>query len=163
MAEPGVLKTMEPRDFVHDRFGLPTFRDILAGLEKPGRDPRPSFRTATFADEVEELKDLTPGMVLEGTVTNAAAFGAFVDIGVHQDRLVHVSQLSDSFGKGPHAAVRLAMWSGSGWWRSTWRGGASAFRCSRTVGLRPRISRRTGGRGRWGPIHLAAPMPLPMP
>ena len=106
MAEPGVLKAVEPRDFVDDRFGLPTVKDILAELEKPGRDPRPSFRTATFADGVEDLKDLKPGMLLEGTVTNVAAFGAFVDVGVHQDGLVHVSQLSDSFVKDPHAVVK---------------------------------------------------------
>jgi uncharacterized protein len=106
MAEPGVLKTVEPRDFVDDRFGLPTVKDILAELEKPGRDPRPSFRTATFADGVDDIKDLKPGMLLEGTVTNVAAFGAFVDVGVHQDGLVHVSQLSDSFVKDPHAVVK---------------------------------------------------------
>jgi uncharacterized protein len=106
MADPSALKRVEPRDFVDDRFGLPTVRDILAELEKPGRDPRPSFKTATFADGVEDIKDLKPGMVLEGTVTNVAAFGAFVDIGVHQDGLVHVSQLSDSFVKDPHAVVK---------------------------------------------------------
>ena len=88
------------------RFGLPTVKDILAELEKPGRDPRPSFKTATFADGVEEIKDLKPGMLLEGTVTNVAAFGAFVDIGVHQDGLVHVSQLADSFVKDPHEVVK---------------------------------------------------------
>ena len=91
---------------VDDRFGLPTVRDIMAELEKPGRDPRPSFKTATFADGVEELKDLKPGMLLEGTVTNVAAFGAFVDIGVHQDGLVHVSQLADRFVKDPHEVVK---------------------------------------------------------
>ncbi len=106
MAEPGVLKAVEPRDFVDDRFGLPTVKDILAELEKPGRDPRPSFRTATFADGVDDIRDLKPGMLLEGTVTNVAAFGAFVDVGVHQDGLVHVSQLSDSFVKDPHAVVK---------------------------------------------------------
>jgi uncharacterized protein len=106
MAEPSVLKAVEPRDFVDDRFGLPTVKDILAELEKPGRDPRPSFRTATFADGVDDIKDLKPGMLLEGTVTNVAAFGAFVDVGVHQDGLVHVSQLSDSFVKDPHAVVK---------------------------------------------------------
>ncbi len=106
MADPSVLKGVEPRDFVDARFGLPTVKDILLELEKPGRDPRPSFRTATFADGVNDLKDLVPGMVLEGTVTNVAAFGAFVDIGVHQDGLVHVSQLSDSFVKDPHAVVK---------------------------------------------------------
>ncbi|MES2915213.1 MAG: Tex family protein [Pseudomonadota bacterium] len=106
MADPAVLRRVEPRDFVDERFGLPTVKDILAELEKPGRDPRPSFRTATFADGVEDIKDLKPGMVLEGTVTNVAAFGAFVDVGVHQDGLVHVSQLSDSFVKDPHAVVK---------------------------------------------------------
>jgi protein Tex len=106
MADPSALRRLEPRDFVDDRFGLPTVKDILAELEKPGRDPRPTFKTATFAEGVEDIKDLKPGMVLEGTVTNVAAFGAFVDIGVHQDGLVHVSQLSDSFVKDPHAVVK---------------------------------------------------------
>jgi len=106
MAEPGVLKQVEPRDFVDDRFGLPTVKDILAEMEKPGRDPRPTFKTATFADGIEDIKDLKPGMLLEGTVTNVAAFGAFVDVGVHQDGLVHVSQLSDGFVKDPHAVVK---------------------------------------------------------
>ena len=106
MADPSALRRVEPRDFVDDRFGLPTVKDILAELEKPGRDPRPSFKTATFAEGVEDIKDLKPGMVLEGTVTNVAAFGAFVDVGVHQDGLVHVSQLSDSFVKDPHAIVK---------------------------------------------------------
>ncbi|MEO5615116.1 MAG: S1 RNA-binding domain-containing protein, partial [Cypionkella sp.] len=77
-----------------------------AELEKPGRDPRPSFKTATFADGIEDIKDLKPGMMLEGTVTNVAAFGAFVDIGVHQDGLVHVSQLADKFVKDPHEVVK---------------------------------------------------------
>jgi protein Tex len=106
MADPSVLKAVEPRDFVDERFGLPTVKDILAELEKPGRDPRPSFRTATFADGVNDIKDLKPGMLLEGTVTNVAAFGAFVDVGVHQDGLVHVSQLADGFVKDPHAVVK---------------------------------------------------------
>jgi uncharacterized protein len=106
MADPSVLRQVEPRDFVDERFGLPTVKDILAELEKPGRDPRPTFKTATFAEGVEDIKDLKPGMVLEGTVTNVAAFGAFVDVGVHQDGLVHVSQLSDSFVKDPHAVVK---------------------------------------------------------
>ena len=92
--------------FVDERFGLPTVRDILTELEKPGRDPRPSFKTATFTDGVEEITDLKPGMLLEGTVTNVAAFGAFVDIGVHQDGLVHVSQLADRFVKDPHDVVK---------------------------------------------------------
>ena len=106
MADPSALKALDPRSFVDVRFGLPTVRDILAELEKPGRDPRPSFKTASFAEGINEIKDLKPGMVLEGTVTNVAAFGAFVDIGVHQDGLVHVSQLSDRFVKDPHALVK---------------------------------------------------------
>lgn len=106
MGDGATLKKLNPAAFVDDKFGLPTVRDILAELEKPGRDPRPSFKTATFAEGVEDIKDLKPGMMLEGTVTNVAAFGAFVDIGVHQDGLVHVSQLSDSFVKGPHQVVK---------------------------------------------------------
>ncbi|MCC5992302.1 MAG: RNA-binding transcriptional accessory protein [Rhodobacteraceae bacterium] len=106
MSAPSVLRSLEPADFVDDRFGLPTVRDILAELEKPGRDPRPEFRTACFADGVESIGDLRPGMSLEGTVTNVAAFGAFVDIGVHQDGLVHVSQLADRFVKDPHEVVK---------------------------------------------------------
>jgi protein Tex len=106
MGDAAALKSVDPRQFVDDRFGLPTVKDILAELEKPGRDPRPSFRTATFADGVNEIRDLKPGMLLEGTVTNVAAFGAFVDIGVHQDGLVHVSQLADRFVKDPHEVVK---------------------------------------------------------
>ena len=87
-------------------FGLPTVRDILAELAKPGRDPRPGFVTASFAEGVDDISDLKPGMLLEGTVTNVAAFGAFVDIGVHQDGLVHVSQLADRFVKDPHEVVK---------------------------------------------------------
>jgi uncharacterized protein len=106
MGDPAALRGVDPRAFVDERFGLPTVRDILAELEKPGRDPRPSFRTATFADGVNEIGDLKPGMLLEGTVTNVAAFGAFVDVGVHQDGLVHVSQLADRFVKDPHEVVK---------------------------------------------------------
>ena len=106
MGDSAALKALDPRAFVDERFGLPTVRDILAELEKPGRDPRPSFKTATFTDGVEEITDLKPGMLLEGTVTNVAAFGAFVDIGVHQDGLVHVSQLADRFVKDPHEVVK---------------------------------------------------------
>ncbi len=106
MGDSAALKSLDPRRFIDDRFGLPTVKDILAELEKPGRDPRPEFRTATFAEGVNEIKDLRPGMLLEGTVTNVAAFGAFVDIGVHQDGLVHVSQLADRFVKDPHEVVR---------------------------------------------------------
>lgn len=101
-----VLSRLNAADFVSEDFGLPTVRDIFAELEKPGRDPRPTFKTASFADGVEEIQDLKPGMMLEGTVTNVAAFGAFVDIGVHQDGLVHVSQLADRFVKDPHEVVK---------------------------------------------------------
>ena len=106
MGDTAALKALDPRAFVDERFGLPTVRDILTELEKPGRDPRPAFKTATFADGVNEMSDLKPGMVLEGTVTNVAAFGAFVDIGVHQDGLVHVSALADRFVKDPHEVVK---------------------------------------------------------
>jgi uncharacterized protein len=106
MGDSAALKALDPRTFVDERFGLPTVRDIIAELEKPGRDPRPGFKTATFADGIDEIKDLKPGMLLEGTVTNVAAFGAFVDIGVHQDGLVHVSQLADRFVKDPHEVVK---------------------------------------------------------
>ncbi len=106
MGDSAALKALDARLFVDDRFGLPTVRDIIAELEKPGRDPRPGFKTATFADGIDDIKDLTPGMLLEGTVTNVAAFGAFVDIGVHQDGLVHVSQLADRFVKDAHEVVK---------------------------------------------------------
>ncbi|TIW65784.1 MAG: S1 RNA-binding domain-containing protein, partial [Mesorhizobium sp.] len=106
MGDSAALKALDPRVFVDERFGLPTVRDILAELEKPGRDPRPGFKTATFAEGVDDIKDLKPGMQLEGTVTNVAAFGAFVDIGVHQDGLVHVSQLADRFIKDAHEVVK---------------------------------------------------------
>ncbi len=105
-ADPAPLRGLDPARFTDDRFGLPTVRDIIAELEKPGRDPRPDFRTARFAEGIETITDLRPGMQLEGTVTNVAAFGAFVDIGVHQDGLVHVSQLADRFVKDPHAVVK---------------------------------------------------------
>jgi uncharacterized protein len=101
-----VLRRLRPQDFVDDRFGLPTVTDILSELDKPGRDPRPAFRTATFAEGVETLPDLRPGMVLEGVVTNVAAFGAFVDVGVHQDGLVHVSAMSKTFVKDPRDVVK---------------------------------------------------------
>ncbi|MFJ2441594.1 Tex family protein [Streptomyces sp. NPDC087658] len=101
-----VLRSLRPTDFVNDSFGLPTVTDILRELEKPGRDPRPAFRTATFKDGVEKLGDLVSGMVLEGVVTNVAAFGAFVDIGVHQDGLVHVSAMSRNFVKDPREVVK---------------------------------------------------------
>lgn len=106
MGDEAKLKALDPARFVDGSFGLPTVRDILAELAKPGRDPRPAFVTATFADGVEDIRDLKPGMLLEGTVTNVAAFGAFVDVGVHQDGLVHVSQLADRFVKNPHEVVK---------------------------------------------------------
>ncbi len=106
MGDEARLNSLRAEDFVDGTFGLPTVRDILGELAKPGRDPRPEFVTATFADGVEDIKDLTPGMQLEGTVTNVAAFGAFVDVGVHQDGLVHVSQLADRFVKDPHEVVK---------------------------------------------------------
>lgn len=100
------LRSLRPADFADERFGVPTVTDILAELEKPGRDPRPAFSTATFAAGVEKVADLEVGMVLEGVVTNVAAFGAFVDIGVHQDGLVHVSAMADRFISDPHEVVR---------------------------------------------------------
>lgn len=106
MGDKASLGQLDPRQFVDERFGLPTVKDILAELEKPGRDPRPAFKTATFAEGIDDIKHLKPGMMLEGTVTNVAAFGAFVDIGVHQDGLVHVSQLADKFVKDPHEVVK---------------------------------------------------------
>ncbi|MGW4212346.1 Tex family protein [Lentzea sp. NPDC004789] len=101
-----VLTKLRPEQFVDEQFGLPTVTDILKELEKPGRDPRPAFKTATFADGVEKIADLKPGMVLEGVVTNVAAFGAFVDIGVHQDGLVHISALSNTYVKDPRDVVK---------------------------------------------------------
>ncbi|MGH3644327.1 MAG: Tex family protein [Mycobacterium sp.] len=100
------LRSLRPADYADDQFGIPTVTDILAELEKPGRDPRPAFTTATFAAGVEKVADLKAGMVLEGVVTNVAAFGAFVDVGVHQDGLVHVSAMSDRFVSDPHEVVR---------------------------------------------------------
>ncbi|RKN16247.1 RNA-binding transcriptional accessory protein [Micromonospora musae] len=101
-----ILRGLTATDFVDDTFGLPTVTDILAELEKPGRDPRPEFRTAAFAEGVEKIGDLQPGMILEGVVTNVAAFGAFVDVGVHQDGLVHVSAMSRTFVKDPREVVK---------------------------------------------------------
>ncbi|MCO4843362.1 MAG: RNA-binding transcriptional accessory protein [Yoonia sp.] len=106
MGDSGALANLRAEQFVEASFGLPTVRDILTELEKPGRDPRPTFKTATFAEGVDSITDLKVGMSLEGTVTNVAAFGAFVDIGVHQDGLVHVSQLADRFVKDPHEVVK---------------------------------------------------------
>ena len=106
MGKAPVLRAISPEEFVDDQFGLPTVKDIFAELEKPGRDPRPDFRTASFKDGVEHMSDLEPGMQLEGVVTNVANFGAFVDIGVHQDGLVHVSHLADRFVKDPREVVK---------------------------------------------------------
>jgi len=101
-----LLKSLNPGKYVDEKFGVLTISDILLELEKPGRDPRPEFTTATFREGIEELKDLKPDMILEGVVTNVAAFGAFVDIGVHQDGLVHISALSNTFVKDPHSVVK---------------------------------------------------------
>lgn len=106
MGRSSLLKELAPEDFTDEQFGVPTVRDILAELEKPGRDPRPEFKTATFREGITALTDLRPGMVLEGVVTNVAAFGAFVDVGVHQDGLVHISALADRFVKDPHEVVK---------------------------------------------------------
>ncbi|MDU9392520.1 Tex family protein [Pseudomonas sp. zfem002] len=106
IGDSGFLKRLDPKKFTDETFGLPTVTDILQELDKPGRDPRPEFKTAAFQEGVEDLKDLEPGMILEGVVTNVTNFGAFVDIGVHQDGLVHISALSEKFIKDPREAVK---------------------------------------------------------
>ena len=106
IGDSAFLKRLDPKKFTDETFGLPTVTDILQELDKPGRDPRPEFKTASFQDGVEDLKDLEPGMILEGVVTNVTNFGAFVDIGVHQDGLVHISALSEKFVKDPREAVK---------------------------------------------------------
>jgi protein Tex len=106
MRSPDLLKKIDPQKYTDDKFGLPTIQDIIGELEKPGRDPRPQFKTATFKEGVNELKDLATDMVLEGVVTNVTNFGAFVDVGVHQDGLVHISALADKFVKDPHEVVK---------------------------------------------------------
>ncbi|MEN1927117.1 Tex family protein [Luteimonas qiangzhengi] len=106
VGDASFVRTLKARDYMDDRFGEPTVRDILAELEKPGRDPRPEFKAAVFAEGVEDIKDLREGMILEGVVSNVAAFGAFVDIGVHQDGLVHISALSDRYVKDPREVVK---------------------------------------------------------
>jgi uncharacterized protein len=106
MGDSALLKSLDAKRFADEKFGLPTVADILKELDKPGRDPRPAFVTASFKEGVEEISDLRPDMILEGVVTNVAAFGAFVDIGVHQDGLVHISALSDQFVKDPHTVVK---------------------------------------------------------
>ncbi|WP_348519917.1 Tex family protein [Arsenophonus sp. aPb] len=106
MGNTSVLNNLKPEQFTTDKFGIPTVTDILKQLEKPGRDPRPEFKTASFVDGIEAMEDLKVGMILEGSVTNVTNFGAFVDIGVHQDGLVHISSLSDKFIKDPHSLVK---------------------------------------------------------
>jgi protein Tex len=106
LGDGGALKKLDPAKYTDERFGMLTVRDILRELEKPGRDPRPEFKTAEFKEGIEDLKDLTPGMVLEGVITNVTNFGAFVDIGVHQDGLVHISMLSNKFVKDPREVVK---------------------------------------------------------
>ncbi|WP_124948867.1 Tex family protein [Sulfuriferula thiophila] len=106
IGQPGVFSQVDARAYTDEHFGLPTVQDILRELEKPGRDPRPAFKTATFKAGIEAISDLQPGMVLEGVVTNVTNFGAFVDIGVHQDGLVHISALADTFVKDPHSIVK---------------------------------------------------------
>jgi uncharacterized protein len=106
VGDSALIKSLNPAKYADEKFGVPTVTDILKELEKPGRDPRPEFTTATFKEGVEEISDLRPDMILEGVVTNVAAFGAFVDIGVHQDGLVHISALSNTFVKDPHTVVK---------------------------------------------------------
>ncbi len=106
MGDTGFLKKLSANDYVDDKFGLPTVKDIISEMEKPGRDPRPEFKTAEFKDGVEEIKDLSADMILEGVVTNVTNFGAFIDIGVHQDGLVHISALSNTFIKDPREVVK---------------------------------------------------------
>ena len=106
MGDVATLRKLDPRKYADENFGVPTVTDILRELEKPGRDPRPEFKTAAFKDGIEELKDLRPAMLLEGVVTNVTNFGCFVDIGVHQDGLVHISAMSDKFIKDPREVVK---------------------------------------------------------
>src|SRR5690606_5580806 len=107
MGKAGALKGLSPAEFTDERFGLPTVQDIFNEIEKPGRDPRPEFSYAKFMDGVTKIADLIPGMILEGVVTNVANFGAFVDVGVHQDGLVHISALADRFVSDPRDVVRV--------------------------------------------------------
>jgi uncharacterized protein len=106
IGDTSFLRSLNATDFTDAHFGLPTVKDILQELEKPGRDPRPEFKTASFQEGVEEMKDLKPGMRLEGVITNITNFGAFVDIGVHQDGLVHISMMANQFVKDPHTIVK---------------------------------------------------------
>ena len=106
IGQSGFLRKLNPANYTSEHFGLPTVTDILQELEKPGRDPRPEFKSVQYKEGVEKITDLQPGMTLQGVVTNVANFGAFVDIGVHQDGLVHISHLSDTFVKDPRDAVK---------------------------------------------------------
>ena len=119
IGDTAVLRQLEPEAFTDAVFGVPTVTDILRELEKPGHDPRPTYKTANFRDGVEKLEDLKPGMVLEGVVTNVASFGAFVDVGVHQDGLVHISAMANAYVKDPRKVAKPAMSSVSKCWRST--------------------------------------------
>ena len=109
MGRSDVLKSLKPESFADEKFGAITIKDILVELDKPGRDPRPDFKVARFNDGIENIKDLQPGMLLEGTVSNVAQFGAFVDLGVHQDGLVHVSQLSNKFVQDAREVVKTGV------------------------------------------------------
>jgi uncharacterized protein len=106
IGDKAFIAKLKPEDYADETFGVPTIKDILKELEKPGRDPRPEFKTATFQEGIEKVTDLKPGMRLEGVVTNVTAFGAFVDVGVKQDGLVHISEMSDTFIKDPHEVVK---------------------------------------------------------
>jgi uncharacterized protein len=106
IGQSGFIRTLNPAHYTNEYFGLPTVTDILHELEKPGRDPRPEFKSVAFKAGIEKISDLEPGMRLDGVVTNVANFGAFVDIGVHQDGLIHISHLSDTFIKDPREAVK---------------------------------------------------------
>ena len=107
MKSPAVAEKLEPKDFVDDKFGEPTVRDIISELTKPGRDPRKKFEAVKFDDSVNKMSDLKQGMILQGQVTNVTNFGAFVDVGVHQDGLVHVSQLADQYVANPADVVTV--------------------------------------------------------
>ena len=137
------LRALKPAEFVDDKFGVPTVTDIIAELDKPGRDPRPEFKTATFAAGIEKVADLKPGMTLEGVVTNVAAFGAFVDVGVHQDGLVHVSAMSRNFVKDPHEVVK----SGDVVTVKVLEVDEARNRISLTLRLEDEVGSASGGRG----------------
>ena len=133
-----ILRGLQPKEFVDETFGLPTVTDILRELEKPGRDPRPAFKTATFQEGVEKISDLKPGMVLEGVVTNVAAFGAFVDVGVHQDGLVHVSAMSKTFVKDPREVAKPGRYR---------EGEGDGGGCGAQTHFAEHAARRSAGRG----------------